>query len=112
LVPLPSVNQPEMSTTRSTVPPALPKSTRPPWPTPTTTRFATVWAGPKLRFEAQGRATPCGQAVTYPKAVGLVTVTFRTTADTPEAGTPARPRTPTETTPPAPMVVDPPNPVR
>ncbi len=50
-------------------------------------------AGVKFRFDARGRASPAGHTVRYPPAMGSVTVTLRTTADTPVAGTPPRPVT-------------------
>ncbi len=40
-----------------------------------------------------GSATPVGNAVRKPALLGLVTVTFITTAETPEVGTPPRPDT-------------------
>src|SRR5215211_8373903 len=58
----------------------------------TVTRFGTVCPPTKLRFEALG-AEPrfAGYAVTNPFIVGLVTVTFITTALTPVVGRPPRP---------------------
>src|SRR5665648_863191 len=47
----------------------------------------------KFRCDASGRVVPSPYTVTYPALVGAVTVTFNTTADTPEAGTPPRPAT-------------------
>ena len=43
---------------------------------------------------------PSGHTVTYPDAFGYTTVTFNTTADTPDEGTPPLPRTFRCTTPP------------
>src|SRR2546426_825746 len=54
------------------------------------TRFGTVCPARKFRLEAMGNATPVGNAVRKPALLGLVTVTFMTTAETPEAGTPPR----------------------
>src|SRR5690349_11292288 len=72
-------------TTKLTVPVEL---------TPTVTRLGTVWPTTKLRFDAVGGVVPLGHTVTWLGTVGLVTVTFITTADTrPAAGTPPRPLT-------------------
>ncbi len=60
--------------------------------TPTVTRLGLVWPATKFRFEALGIA-PLGHTVTWLATLGLVTVTFITTADTPEPGTPPRPVT-------------------
>ena len=50
-------------------------------PSGTTTRLGAVFPGTKLRFDAGlGRATPDGQTVAKPAAVGLVSVTFNATA--------------------------------
>ncbi len=67
--------------------------TWPPEPTPTTTRLATVWPAVKFRFEASGAGAPVGKTVRKPGALGFVTVTFMTTAETPVEGTPMRPVT-------------------
>lgn len=64
-----------------------------PSPTLTTTRLGTVRAAPKLRLDAWRRGVPAGQAVSQLSALGSVTVTLSTTADTPTAGTPPRPVT-------------------
>src|ERR1700676_1696410 len=61
------------------------------WPvelTGTMTRLGTVSPATKLRLEATGCVAPDGHTVRKLVAVGLVTVTFNTTADTPEEGTP------------------------
>src|SRR5665648_998083 len=55
----------------------------------------------KFRFDAVGRAASSPYTVRYPGLVGAVTVTFNTTADTPDAGTPPRPVTCNATGPPA-----------
>src|ERR1700681_2109328 len=60
---VPSVNQPPTSAIRSALPAALKRSTRPPLPTLTITRFATLWPAAGLRFDAVGLAVPSGQAV-------------------------------------------------
>ncbi len=62
-------------------------------PSRTTTRFGTVCAVTKLRFDTFGRVDPTGNTVRYPAAAGAVTVTFTTTTPAPEAGTPPRPVT-------------------
>src|SRR5436309_3548884 len=67
--------------------------TFPPSPTFTTTRLGSVWPATGFRFDAVGRGTPFGHTVRKLRAVGSVTVTFRTTDDTPVAGTPPRPVT-------------------
>src|SRR5438445_2936058 len=54
------------------------------------TRFGTVCPARKARLEGTGNATRVGNAVRKPALLGLVTVTFMTTAETPEAGTPPR----------------------
>src|SRR5664280_329967 len=87
---------------RWTVPPdPLNNATLPFAPTGAMTRFGTLWAFTKFRFDAVGRADPSPNTVTYPPPVGAVTVTFNTTAATPEAGTPPRPATCRCTVPPA-----------
>jgi hypothetical protein len=75
--------------------PGLPlwKSTFPSDPTATSTRFGTVCPAEKFTFDAFGRLAPSGYTVKIPAAVGLVTVTFTTTAVTPDAGTPDAPAT-------------------
>src|SRR6266487_1358798 len=55
--------------------------------TPTVTRLGTVWPATKFRFDASGGVAPVGHTVTWLATVGLVTVTFITTASTPLAGT-------------------------
>src|SRR5882672_2465585 len=67
--------------------------TLPPVPTPTITRFGIVSLALKFRVEAFGSATPDGNTVRNPAELGLVAVTFRTTAATPVDGTPPRPVT-------------------
>src|ERR1035437_1846905 len=75
------------------------KSTLPPLPTFTVTAFGIVAPPPdQFRFDAVGRATPVGKTVKNPPDVVSVTVTFSTTADTPDAGTPPTPVTCTATT--------------
>src|SRR5437867_4506572 len=71
-------------------------------PTGTTTRLAIVWSAVKLRFEVEGngievRGSALGDGKTVRKLtlVGSVTVTFNTTAETPDAGTPPTPATST-----------------
>ena len=59
----------------------------------------------KFTFDAVGRATPVGYSVRYPEPAGVTAVTFSTTAATPVAGTPARPRTVTAVVDPAPGMV-------
>src|SRR2546427_13172858 len=54
------------------------------------TRFGTVCPARKFRLEAMGDATPVGNAVRKPALLGLVGVTFMTSGETPEAGTPPR----------------------
>src|SRR5215475_5098750 len=58
--------------------------------TGTVTRFATVLPASKLRLDVSGRAPPPHTAI-HPKLDGRVTVTCKTAADTPDAGTPPRP---------------------
>src|SRR5215218_9302301 len=72
-----------------------------PAPTFATTRFGIVCPATKFRFDDVGRASPPGCTVTNPPAVGPVTVTFRITAETPDAGTPPTPVTSSATVPPA-----------
>src|ERR1035441_4394391 len=66
------------------------------------TRLGIGWQATWLRFEAVGTLTPSGYTVTKPLAVGWVTVTFNTTAPTPDAGTPPAPSTDKSTELPAP----------
>src|SRR6476646_8217851 len=47
----------------------------------------------KFRLDVSGRVVPDGHTMTHPEAVGFTAVTFRTTADTPLAGTPPLPNT-------------------
>src|SRR5450759_2393178 len=61
-------------------------------PTLTITRFAIVQPFAQLTLEAVGRVVPPGYRVRKPAVAVLVAVTFRTTADTPVAGTPPAPR--------------------
>ena len=65
-------------------------------PTGTMTRFGMFCPGWKFRFEVCCRSAPDGHTVMYPAAVGLATVTFKATADTPVAGTRPCPVTCTE----------------
>ena len=64
------------------------------------TRFGTLWPATKFRFDVAGRVVPSPYTVMTPALVGAVTVTFNTTADTPEFGTPSRPATVRCTVPP------------
>src|SRR5674476_985625 len=83
-----------MSTISWTVPPdPLCSRMAPSAPTGTTARLGTVWFLTKFRLDTSGRALPSAKADTHPGAVGSVAVTLATTADTPVAGTPARPAT-------------------
>src|SRR5262245_47656304 len=66
--------------------------TVPSLPTGTITRFGTVWAGAKLRFEAKGWACPPGHTVTKLEPTVSVTVTFSVTVLA-FGGTPATPAT-------------------
>jgi hypothetical protein len=75
----------------SVLPAALKIDTRPPTPSFTTVRLATVRFGVKFRLAATGTAVPVGNRVRKLFAVGLVTATLRATADTPVAGMPAVP---------------------
>src|SRR4029079_15387272 len=59
----------------------------------TVTRLGTVWPGVKLRFDTTGWSSPEGQAVMKPFVIGESTVTFKTTAVAPVAGTPPTPAT-------------------
>src|SRR5260370_28981532 len=90
---LASVNQPLTSAMICTLPPGLKKATRPPAPSITMTRFATACPPREFRFDASGTPVPAGKTVRYPAGVGEVTVTLRTTAEAPVAGTPPRPVT-------------------
>ena len=74
-------------------PEPLYNATLPLAPTGTTTRFGTVCPATKFRFDAAGRVAPSAKAVTNPDPAGAATVTFSTTAATPEAGTPPWPST-------------------
>src|SRR5438445_24577 len=65
----------------------------PPPPTLTNVRIGDVCPATKIKFDAVGRGAPLGETVTKPDAEGSVTVTFNTTAPTPDAGTPPRPTT-------------------
>src|SRR5664279_3996420 len=76
-------------------------ATAPSAPTGARTRFGMVCPAVKFRFEARGRGEPEAYPVMNPPAVGAVTVTFSTTADTPVAGTPPCPVTLTATVAPA-----------
>ncbi|HQZ34874.1 MAG TPA: hypothetical protein PK020_10640 [Ilumatobacteraceae bacterium] len=69
--------------------------TFPSTPTFATTRFATVSPAPKFTFDAPGRTDPAGNTVAQPATDGPVTVTFNTTASTPDNGTPPTPTTDT-----------------
>src|SRR5436305_3426089 len=83
--------------------------------TGTTTRLGMVWPGLKLTDEVAGgwlSAGPPGRTETYPLAVGLTAVTFKTTADRPVPGTSPTPATCKFTVCPACKRPDPPCPVR
>src|SRR6267378_7646266 len=67
--------------------------TLPPVPIPTITRFGIVSLALKFKVEAFGVVTPVGNTVRKPAELGLVAVTFKTTAATPVDGTPPRPVT-------------------
>src|SRR5437773_5584525 len=67
--------------------------TWPPVPTATITRFGTVSPARKFKVELSGVARPAGNTVRKPGVLGFVAVTFKTTAETPLAGTPPRPVT-------------------
>src|SRR5450631_3074315 len=96
------VNQPETSAIRWTVPgEALYRATLPPAPTGAMTRLGTLWPATKFRFDVPGRVVWSPYTVMTPGLVGAVTVTFNTTADTPELGTPPIPATCRCTVPPA-----------
>src|SRR5262245_33142064 len=92
-----------MSTITCTEPALLYTTTFPSAPTGTITRLAIVCPGPKLRFDVEGggcdvRGKPSdavGKTVRKLASVGSVTVTFKTTAETPDAGTPPTPVTST-----------------
>jgi hypothetical protein len=56
-----------------------------------TTRFGPMIPGIGLRFDAFGRGDPAGNTVMNVFAVWFTAVMLRTTAATPEAGTPPRP---------------------
>src|SRR5687767_12770644 len=51
-------------------------------------RLGLTSPGGTFRFDASGLVSPVGHAVIQVAAVGATAVTFRTTAVTPEAGTP------------------------
>ena len=57
-------------------------------------------------MEANGTGVPDGETVTNVDAVGCTPVTLRTTAETPEAGTPPRPSTATSIAWPGPTGAD------
>jgi hypothetical protein len=63
------------------------------------TRREIVAPGATLRFDVGGTASPEGKAVMNVAALGRVTPTFSTTADTPLPGTPPTPVTVTSTMP-------------
>src|SRR6266852_7706190 len=89
--------QPTTSTMTLADPNALQMSISPDADSCTTTRLGTVCPPTKLRSEASGWLAPCGQTMRSLAAVGLVTVTFRTTAlgdmTNAIAGTPPLPAT-------------------
>ncbi len=78
---------------RSALPVLRRKFTAPVSLTPTVTRLARISPATKLRFDAVGSASSAGHTVTWLAVVGFTTVTFSTTADTPDAGTLPRPVT-------------------
>ena len=59
----------------------------------TVTKFGTVCPGKKLRLETTDCGSPDGQAWMNPLVSGTSTVTFKTTAVAPVAGTPPKPAT-------------------
>ena len=61
-------------------PTALAKSTLPPAPNFTVTRFGITCPAPKFRFDAFGFGVPVGNTVKNDPSVASVTVTFITTA--------------------------------
>src|SRR4051812_29194145 len=65
----------------------------PPVPSLPTTRLGTVCPAVKLRLAARGRGTPAGKGGRWLAGGGPVGVTFSTTADPADAGTPPRPLT-------------------
>src|SRR5665647_1342218 len=69
------------------------RSTWPFVPTLTMTAFGIVAPMGQFRFDTVGRVVPVGDTVRKPVLVVSVTVTFRTTAETPVAGTPPTPVT-------------------
>src|SRR5580765_288997 len=73
------------------------------------TRFCTTVPPTKLRFDAFGRAPPVGHTVRYPAALGATAAILRTTAPTPEPGTPPRPVTVRSSSAPVPMAPMPAN---
>src|SRR5215472_8459884 len=74
-------------------------------PSATTTRLGTVTPGVQLRLETTGIGHSRGQMVRKLEPVVLVTVAFRTTAEMPVWGTPARPATCTVSVEPVPRGV-------
>src|SRR5262249_9361009 len=87
-------NQPATSMMTSVVPAKLNTETRPSAPTPDVTMLGTV-PTMALTFDAVGWGEPDGRTGRYVGAVGLTIVTFKATAPTGPAGTPARPATAT-----------------
>src|SRR5262249_22717738 len=75
-------------------------------PSATSTRLGTVWPATQFRLDATGSEVPAGHTVRKLDALVLVTVTFRTTAETPLIGTPARPVTCSVKVPPGPIGED------
>ena len=63
--------------------------------------MGTVWFRVKFRLDTAGIEVRSAHTATHPVAVGWVTVTLTTTADTPVAGTPPRPVICTATSAPA-----------
>ena len=76
-------------------------------PTFAITRFGTVWPTTKFRFDAPGLDDPDGNTVMKPEPDGSTTVTFNTTAPTPDDGTPPRPVTTNDRVPPEPIGPEP-----
>src|SRR3954453_14834949 len=86
-------NQPATSATRCP-PDWVNRLTLPSAPSGTVTSVDTVEPAPStLRFDAFGRGSPDGHAVTNPLPEDSVMTTFIVTAETPEVGTPPRPAT-------------------
>jgi hypothetical protein len=90
-----SPNQPTTSPCTSTSPDRLKTDIRPDASSWATTRFGTVDPGPRFRFDVGGLGSPAAHAVRFVVVVAPVPVRLSTTADAPDAGTPAWPATST-----------------